>query len=173
MSVGSPGHVYIKKQDIVVIKSPMGPGLEICISKQSSHQEPAVHVFKPCDTISPCVITCTQHTYSTCIYLGLHLPLFFAWLMHYGSTAGNEHCPYIYMHRFNRHNLYIYMVIHNYIYIYVYVQQEHMVTIMFFTWKTGYLEHFHRIMPTNKQNNPAQHRRRHWRKTFDGIVKHI
>ena len=126
MSVGSPGHVYIKKQDIVVIKAPMGPGLEICISKQSSHQEPAVHVFKPCDTISPCVITCTQRTYSTCIYLGLHLPLFFAWLMHYGSTAGNEHCPYIYIcigstgTIYRDIYIYIWLYIITYIYIYIF-----------------------------------------------------
>lgn len=121
MSVGSPGHVYIKKQDIVVIKAPMGPGLEICISKQSSHQEPAVHVFKPCDTISPCVITCTQHTYSTCIYLGLHLPLFFAWLMHYGSTAGNEHCPYIYICIGSTGTIYRYIYIWLYIITYIYI----------------------------------------------------
>lgn len=38
-------------------------------------------------------------------------------------------------------------------------------------WKTDYLEHFHGIMPHDKKDNGAQHRRRQRRKTFDCIVK--
>ena len=43
---------------------------------------------------------------------------------------------------------------------------------VFFPWKTGYLEHFHGIMPKDKKDNPAQLRRRRRRETFDCIVKH-
>ena len=60
------------------VKSPMGPGLEFFISEQSSHQEPAAHVFKPFDTRScwVCVSTDTQHIYAYIVGFASTLDVF-------------------------------------------------------------------------------------------------